>query len=292
MKNRQIQLKGIQSLLKTTAKEIELQKRPSQVYPLSYIYSHIKTPSPFLKSSHYLMLIVEVGALTLQLNTERHSIHAGNVVFIAAGNIYSLENISDPLEGYFIQMESKVVAAIMNHASILRLSLMYPVMSVDHNSTHWCLSISKLLYDELSRVKPNRYIGQSLLRALLYKLLEWSHTEQKLSREQEIAIQFKWLLNKYVYTQSHIHFYASKLSISPNYLNRCVQSVFNKSTNKFIIETRVLAAKLLLTDSTKAISEIAYQLNFEDASYFARIFKKTTGLSPSQYRKLNMHEKS
>lgn len=48
----------------------------------------------------------------------------------------------------------------------------------------------------------------------------------------------------------------------------------------------ITEAQLLLTDVTLTISEVAYKLNFDDKSYFSRIFKKKTGLTPAEFRKL------
>ena len=56
-----------------------------------------------------------------------------------------------------------------------------------------------------------------------------------------------------------------------------------------IIEARILLAEILLIDSVKDVSEIAYELNFNDPSYFSRLFKKITRQTPIAYRKKHMH---
>ena len=45
------------------------------------------------------------------------------------------------------------------------------------------------------------------------------------------------------------------------------------------------AAKELLTDPFRSAAEVASMVGYEDASYFARAFKKRTGMTPTQYRK-------
>lgn len=50
--------------------------------------------------------------------------------------------------------------------------------------------------------------------------------------------------------------------------------------NYFITE-----AQLLLTDVSLTISEVSYRLNFDDKSYFTRVFKKKTGKTPVEFRK-------
>jgi two-component system, response regulator YesN len=46
-------------------------------------------------------------------------------------------------------------------------------------------------------------------------------------------------------------------------------------------------AKLLLLDRALTMEEIASRIGFEDAKYFARVFKKEVGASPSEFRRRN-----
>ena len=46
-------------------------------------------------------------------------------------------------------------------------------------------------------------------------------------------------------------------------------------------------AQHLLLDQTLKLEEVAGRVGFEDARYFARVFKRETGASPSQFRKRN-----
>src|SRR5699024_3568948 len=84
--------------------------------------------------------------------------------------------------------------------------------------------------------------------------------------------------------EKRLNFYADKLALSVNYLNRCVTSIFKKSSKEIIQEVLIMHAQLLLVESNKSIADIAYELDFSDPSYFSRIFRKTVGVSPSTYR--------
>lgn len=265
------------------------QNKPSQVYPLETIQPYLDIPLILSKSNHNLLLILEAGSLDLQINTEKYYVEGNSLIFIPIGTIYSLQEISKQAKGYLVLIESKVVTAILNNKTILNLSLSHPITVLTAESTQWFDSTCQLMCFELTRTAPNRNIGQSLLRAMLYKLLETANIQQSLPREQEIAIQFNFLLNEHYAEQHSTAFYATQLSISRNYLNRCVRSVFKKNTQDFIIETRILHAQLMLLDSTKDIAQIAYDLNFDDPSYFSRIFKKITGRTPSEYKNQNTH---
>ena len=73
--------------------------------------------------------------------------------------------------------------------------------------------------------------------------------------------------------------------LSKDHLIRLFKREMNATPLSYINQKRVERAQLrLLTESTP-VKEIAYQLGFEDQTYFNRIFKKITGLTPMSYRK-------
>jgi AraC-like DNA-binding protein len=56
---------------------------------------------------------------------------------------------------------------------------------------------------------------------------------------------------------------------------------------QYINQKRVEKAQLMLIIGKKSIKDISYSLSFDNVSYFYRLFKKTTGLAPGQYKEQN-----
>ena len=77
---------------------------------------------------------------------------------------------------------------------------------------------------------------------------------------------------------------ARELSITPVHLNRICRGVAQKSASQLVQEQVIGEACKYLTHTSYSVSEIAYLLHFEYPNYFARFFRKQTGLSPSDYR--------
>ncbi len=75
------------------------------------------------------------------------------------------------------------------------------------------------------------------------------------------------------------------LHISPAYLSAQFKKYQKMNFLDCLTELRINAAKELLTDPFRSSAEVASMVGYEDASYFARAFKKRTGETPTQYRK-------
>ena len=75
------------------------------------------------------------------------------------------------------------------------------------------------------------------------------------------------------------------LHISPAYLSAQFKKYQKMNFLDCLTELRINAAKELLKDPFRSSAEVASMVGYEDASYFARAFKKRTGVTPTQYRK-------
>lgn len=73
--------------------------------------------------------------------------------------------------------------------------------------------------------------------------------------------------------------------LDKSYLSRIFKEVTNFTVNEFINLQKVDRARNLLLDESLSIEDISKKLGYERHSYFDRVFKKYTGMSPLQYRK-------
>lgn len=80
-------------------------------------------------------------------------------------------------------------------------------------------------------------------------------------------------------------FIASKMNLSQRQLNRKIKSVTGIDTSSLIRELRIAKAKELLCSSDIPVTEIGEKCGFDSSSYFSKIFKQHTKLTPSEYRK-------
>ncbi|USD61768.1 helix-turn-helix transcriptional regulator [Vibrio sp. SCSIO 43140] len=80
---------------------------------------------------------------------------------------------------------------------------------------------------------------------------------------------------------------AEHCHLSVSYFSRIFHQQVGQSFRNYLINKRIEYAKQMLkTDSEQRVSSIAFSSGFNDLSYFSRVFKKRTGMSPSTYRNL------
>lgn len=78
---------------------------------------------------------------------------------------------------------------------------------------------------------------------------------------------------------------AAQLNLSPRYLSDLLKQETGKTAIDLIHIYLVKEAKNRLIGQELSVSEIAYELGFENLPYFSRLFKKETGVSPNQFKK-------
>ena len=76
---------------------------------------------------------------------------------------------------------------------------------------------------------------------------------------------------------------AAELHISPSHLMHLFKEVMGKTINESITEYRMQAAQLMLRNSNFNVAEISERSGYKNAKYFTRVFKRYTGMTPSEY---------
>ena len=75
------------------------------------------------------------------------------------------------------------------------------------------------------------------------------------------------------------------LFVSKNYLYKSFRSFYSCTVNEYITARRVEKAKELLRDTGESVRRISEEVGFNNYTYFSRLFKNVTGISPNKYRK-------
>ncbi|WP_353087600.1 helix-turn-helix domain-containing protein [Flavobacterium sp.] len=108
------------------------------------------------------------------------------------------------------------------------------------------------------------------------------------SKNEKIK-EFEKLVEQHFKEQKMPSFYAEKLHVTPNYLNKICKSETGKTAGDLVRKRITIEAQRLLHYTSLSINEIAHDLGFENVSYFITFFKKQTLTTPEQFRKNTRH---
>lgn len=150
-------------------------------------------------------------------------------------------------------------------------------------------SICKLMEAEALPEIPD----YAVLKHLLNALLAMAESERKKINPELTPVQktqnqsfknFLHLLEENFRRPLGVDFYAGKLFMSARNLNLICHHILQKSVTEIIESRKLTEAKNLLMNSGKTISEIGFELGYQEKTYFTSVFKKKTGQTPSEFR--------
>ncbi len=101
---------------------------------------------------------------------------------------------------------------------------------------------------------------------------------------RQLVKRMKNLIDERIHQLHQVSDYASLLHVTPGHLNDTIKDHTGKTATALIQERLMLEARRVLFHTELQVKEIAYQLGFEDAAYFNRLFKKLTGETPAAFR--------
>lgn len=108
----------------------------------------------------------------------------------------------------------------------------------------------------------------------------------QVTHPEQLAEQFFKLLHDHYVHEHKPAFYAGKMCLTVRYLSKVLKQVTGKSLNAWVIDFSIIAAKKYLKSTALTSSQIAEEMNFPNPSFFAKYFKKYTGMTPMQFREL------
>jgi len=111
---------------------------------------------------------------------------------------------------------------------------------------------------------------------------------------KDILVKFEKVLGNYFQSEitqtvglPTVKYCADQLHLSANYFGDLIKKETGKSAQEHIHLKVIDIAKERIFDTSKSVSEIAYELGFKHPQHFSRMFKNETGFSPNQFRLLN-----
>lgn len=249
----------------------------------------LKLPLPLHKKTVNDFVLITEGSMTKTIGLESFLLTPGQFLFTCKNSITTTQDVSDKLVGFYCHFSD----IFIGNNPFLKQWKTQPVLQ----------SLVQLKKDEINTLLPLLERIADLYRTATkesqnYKLIHYylavflaeisiiSKSKPKETSASPLFQAFRQMANERFKESRSVQFYADQLHVSANHLNKVVKVETGKTASDFIGNICILEAKVLISQTQADISEVAYELGFEDTSYFSRFFKKYTGISPTDYRKM------
>ena len=163
-----------------------------------------------------------------------------------------------------------------------------PASPVLNNLRRWDVQSAFEELITLSERKPLDYgiqMSVILYRLLLSVIPGISDAGRSCNVKEELTEEIKSRLQENLLTRRTVKEILSIRGYSYNYLRAVFKEITGYSPIQYQNRLRVEYVCEQLSFSSQSIKEIAYNAGFDDPQYFSRMFRKTTGITPGQYRK-------
>ena len=257
------------------------------------LYPTIRRAVPPTRSAGHSCLYLTSGTATMRIGSETHTIGAGEVLLVRAGQLFSFAP-GDVNTGYLCFFQDDFLregAGSTPGPAVQELLRVWgpPFLPLDAPTTGF---VRQLLHRLLVEYGQHQLRYPEVLRAYLLALLSELGRACRAAATPvgrpatRLANRFKQLVATTIHKTHLVSEFAAALHVTPNHLTKAVTTATGKSPGKWIEETIVLEAKVMLYQSDWPVGEIARAVGLADASYFSRLFKKHEGVTPLGFRKM------
>ncbi|WP_020529035.1 AraC family transcriptional regulator [Flexithrix dorotheae] len=243
------------------------------------------------RHNFFFALFIEIGSGEHVIDFTPYSVSDHSVFFMRPGQVHQL-TLKKGSKGFLIQFNRDFYSPKETPTNLLLRKVSYknhcPLNSEKFKKL---LSLLSYIYEEYTQ-KQDRYkeVIKANLEILFIEIVRQSQSPKTITNnenqysQQRIEELFE-LLQNHILTHKQVAEYAEMMHLSSFQINKITKETVGKTCSQIINEQVLLEAKRNLLGTSNQVNNIAYNLGYEDTSYFIRFFKKHTGVSPETFRK-------
>lgn len=253
-------------------------------------YTHdIEMPAHRTDFFGITMFLRGEGKMTINSDSADYSV--GMLAFTSPGQVISWEKKAE-LDGFLIFFK----ASFLSQFQFKTVAEEFPYFGLDANvmvllgtDCQQFTNYFELIVTEYKLQHPNY---ENVIRSYLLLVLHLfkrncegkNENKEQNSRKMQVTKAFEALVRKDLPNRKSIKEYADLLFMSEKHFIELIKEGSGKTPLEFVQDIYLNEAKTLLTHTPLSISEIAYRLNFQDPSYFNKVFKKHFQITPLAFR--------
>lgn len=281
-------------------KEIPIRKIRSQKEPAFSESFSIRNIADMLSGSDmvqelhrhdfFFILALEKGKGSHEIDFTNFEVTGQSIFFMRPGQVHYLK-LKAGSTGYLIGFQKDFNNAnLIASGQVLREASKENYYGLDRSSFRKLYGLLTDIFQEYT-VKRDRYwdvikalLGIFFIELIRSKANEGNNSDNRNLYANERLDIFLELMEGHISTHKKVSEYAEMLNLSVYQLNAITKRTLGKTGSDIIDEYIILESKRYLLATSSQVNQIAYQLGYEDVSYFIRFFKKHTGQTPDTFR--------
>ena len=276
------------------------EKVPVTSYLNDMIGIDINTTMPYLKEGKeppilvaYKLVLVQKGQLIYRLKDSVRELNTGEMAFLAPWEEALILSKSSDLRGSVLfcsqSIYDRLVTENNGDLGVLHTRRIFPILQlsdVQHQNMESFFMLMSSNIDNAQFFREQIVLGlMRTIQMYIVELMTFHFNSNTLSDQRKTIYQkFIKLATEHHIKERKLTFYDSELCISTTYLSRIVREVSGCTVKAILSEMLYTEARYQLVNTDLSVSEISYNLGFEEQSAFTHFFRKNCGMIPSQYR--------
>lgn len=235
------------------------------------------------------LIIVTEGSLEHYIDFHVEVVKAPFVSYVSLGKMHKIVPHED-FRGWVINYQNEFIPdSRLNFYPNFFTSTNIPI--APNGCTQRFINLCEIINDEYKHENPDlstiRYLTSGLISMVEAERKRNMPVESTTKNTQIIAFNnFLKILEENYRRDEGVSFYAEKMNMSERNLNIICKNNFQKSVSEIIETRKLIEAKNQLIHSDKSVSEIGFDLGYNEKSYFTRVFHNKLSVTPTQFREI------
>ena len=244
----------------------------------------------------YQIFWLTQGERSFTIDFDNFPVRAPSFVFVPPGAVHTFGTL-ESTNGYMLSFQQDFLEAqgysidLFQDCPVFDPAHFRVVLQVSHTAVQRVTGYVEEIFAEFNAKQHQYQTAMAAFLRLLFVEIKRAVSNQTGSNSHQkyspLTARFLRRLNSRPYQIASASEVSKLLGVSRSWLNELVRKETGRNLTDHLQRRFILESKRLLAHSDLNISEIAYQLGFDDASYFTRLFRQIAGTSPSEFRELH-----